>query len=144
MSNKCLICYDEIDNESKIEYLSINDSWKTMDYCINCINYELESMWDRYIDGLKKADCEASLKRLIKYGPPIYYKSPDLNDGENIKQFRQNNNIISGRLQKVPSDTVVNELNKKLNTLIPLIEDQNNLDVDYMSKLNEILQEFNL
>lgn len=157
MSKTCIICCDNIDDRTNVEFLNSEKKWIKTDYCDNCIKYELKNTWKKYISNLKNVDCEASLKRLItndfkrKKGHKIYYISPQLNNGEPIKKFKCNGEIFSGKLLNVPPATVIDKLTDKLNDLLPIVSGTcintsttSENSFDYLGKLKLILVEFNL
>lgn len=148
MAKTCIICCDDIDKNDIVEYLDHNNIWQKTDFCINCINYELDNLWKRYISNLKEVDCEASLKRLITKESRIYFAFPELNDGKDILEFRYKNEKFSGKIRGIPTDNIINKLKHMLESLLPILDGTqeilNEYEYDYMDKLNKILVEFNL
>ncbi len=145
----CAVCYDDIVLETEVLYqLNIDDQWKPFQYCKECVLFLLNSQWDVYISGLRKADCEASLKKLIERGPPSRFRDARIEDGNELHQFKCNSDIISSALPNCMDDEKMVLLNTKLKELLPLLSDnigeQKYEDFDYMNSINKLLDELSL
>lgn len=155
INNKlCALCFDDITPETFVTYQQdTNQEWKPFAYCKECLLLLMESQWNTYIDGLKKADCEATLKKLIERGPPDHFRDPRIENGLSLSLFMCDSNIISGKLQKPLDEEKMNSFDDKLKEILPLlnsdhdVEYKNNNDnnietLDYMGHINRILDEF--
>ena len=99
--NICLICCEDIEIERGIDhhvYYFFNNQFKKLEYCYDCFQLLLKTIWPNYIKKLKTIDCDAGLKRLIDEGPPIYFKDTCIENNQNIKLFFYKNMIIPGKL----------------------------------------------
>lgn len=106
----CNICYDDMDNENQVKYrLSPDDTWHDMPCCSVCVTQLLNTLWNKYTDGIRNADCAPAMKRLLKNGSPINMRrfdvldtSGDANEGDKHKEiyeFQMNDEIVSGKLE---------------------------------------------
>jgi hypothetical protein len=106
----CNICYDDIYNENNVKYrLSSNDEWHDMSCCSVCVTQLLNSLWNKYMDGIRNADCVSAMKRSLKNGSPINMRrfdvldtSSDAEEGDKYKEiheFLMNGEVISAKLE---------------------------------------------
>lgn len=86
----CVICFDDLTDENIVSYKRYGDAnYIKSDCCNNCVKHLIETSWNNYMNSIKKADCEAEMKRLIEHGPPVNLRcmsflTVDIN-GEKIK-----------------------------------------------------------
>ena len=109
----------------------LQNDYVLFDYCYNCLQLLLKTLWFHYIQQLKKTDCESSLKRLINQYP-IYFTDSCINDHQPIVTFKYQNRIISGLL----STSLTLEETKKLDQELKQLND--------VSLITALLQQFNL
>ena len=86
----CLICFDDLTEDDIVLYkISSDIEYIRSDCCKSCVKHLIENSWDVYIDRIKKAECEAEMKRLIEYGPPVNLRCMSImtnyNNNEKIK-----------------------------------------------------------
>lgn len=108
----CLVCYDDITEETKTLYKRYDNKNDT-DYvesrcCTVCLKHMLDISWDNYVKQIKNADCEAQMKRLLEHGPPINLRCINIlsSDSENkidpkeeFESFYFDNDIQSAKLK---------------------------------------------
>lgn len=133
----CKLCFDNLTNDNEVLYrINTKNNFIIFDYCYDCMIMLMSSMFTNYIKLLRTADCEASLIRLIKSGPPFYFKDHLIENNQDIIEFSYNDKIISGilpySLNKINYDNFIIKLN--------LID----FNLNYIDQLNNILTEFNL
>mmetsp|Transcript_12994 Transcript_12994/g.19801 ORF Transcript_12994/g.19801 Transcript_12994/m.19801 type:complete len:161 (-) Transcript_12994:165-647(-) len=71
----CLCTYEDITLEdgNYVEYQTYPSlEWKPALFELSVIQSLLESQFQKYIEQVKKTDCQAELRRLLESGPPIY------------------------------------------------------------------------
>jgi hypothetical protein len=94
-STECRICYNDLTETNKALYNTFDNSeWLPIDVCSDCILLLQKSGWSTYISKIKSADCNASLKRLLKNGPPTNILLRDLiiTNITNITNIKEENN----------------------------------------------------
>ena len=152
----CSLCFDDISSETFVKYQQEqkqNQEWKPFAYCKECLGLLMESQWNTYIDGLRKADCEATLKKLIERGPPTHFRDPRIENGSYLVSFMCNSDIISGKLQGPLDEEKMNSFNDKLKEILPLLNSDHDVEyknrnkddpetLDYMGCINKVLDEF--
>jgi len=75
--NECMVCFGDIDNENYVEYQTDDNSkWFAALSCQMCIEYLIETQFNRYSELVKTTTCKAELGRLLKSGPPINLREP--------------------------------------------------------------------
>ncbi|AYV76313.1 MAG: hypothetical protein Terrestrivirus5_135 [Terrestrivirus sp.] len=106
----CNICYDDIDTENKVKYrLGPDDEWYNMPCCSVCVTQLLNTLWNKYMDGICNADCASAMKRSLKNGSPINIRrfdvldtSSDIEEGDKYKEIHEllmNGEVISAKLE---------------------------------------------
>ena len=103
---------------------SKDEEWLPFPYCKGCMEYLKDAQWDMYIQGLKKADCEATLKGLIKIGPPVNFRDVKIANGEEIYEFKCNSEVISGKLANSFDGEKRNALYSELKKILPSLHDE--------------------
>lgn len=147
MERTCKVCFEDLTNDINVMYkLSITDEFKDFDYCSICLDELINSQWNKFVNELKKVDCEEVLNRLIILGPPINFRDHSIEDNKEIHEFYFNNQIHSAKLK--------NSFNKENNEKLwkRLIDVGNFLKckdvdidkIDYINELQKVLIEFNL
>mmetsp|Transcript_9937 Transcript_9937/g.17647 ORF Transcript_9937/g.17647 Transcript_9937/m.17647 type:complete len:158 (+) Transcript_9937:76-549(+) len=71
----CLCTMEDITNEDQnyVEFQSFPSmKWKPAQFELCVVQQLLDSQFEQYISRVKKTDCQAELRRLLKTGPPIY------------------------------------------------------------------------
>jgi len=71
----CLVTYEDITDEDKnyAEYQCYPSmKWKPALFEMCVVQQMLDDQFHRYVERVKKTDCQAELRRLLKAGPPIY------------------------------------------------------------------------
>ncbi len=146
----CKFCFEDIIEESKVQYrLSNVEDFKDFVYCLDCLNLLINTQWDKYVSGLKKADCEKSLLALIACGPPINFRDTYIEENKEIYEFYYNNKIHSAKLKSSLSAEERYELHKKLSKIASNSnshknKDNNIDDFDYLGNIDKLLKEYNL
>ncbi|KAI4836782.1 hypothetical protein MKS88_004586 [Plasmodium brasilianum] len=84
----CLICYDDIDENTYIEYQTHEfGEWHPSMFCMNCTGILIETQYHKYINNVQKSECLREQKNLLEMGPPINIKDKNgfpLSDGKEI------------------------------------------------------------
>jgi len=61
------------ENKNYVEYQTAPSmKWSPCNFEQCAVNTLLETQFKTYMDGVKKTDCQAELRRLLAKGPPIY------------------------------------------------------------------------
>mmetsp|Transcript_27705 Transcript_27705/g.56551 ORF Transcript_27705/g.56551 Transcript_27705/m.56551 type:complete len:161 (-) Transcript_27705:145-627(-) len=71
----CLCTMEDITEEDQnyVEFQSYPSMiWKPAQFELSVVQHLLDTQFDQYIQRVKKTDCQAELRRLLKTGPPIY------------------------------------------------------------------------
>ena len=71
----CLCTYEDItlENGNYVEYQSYPSmKWKPALFELSIIQTLLDTQFEKYVEQVKKTDCQAELRRLLADGPPIY------------------------------------------------------------------------
>lgn len=88
---ECVVTMEEIDNSNYVEYLCYPSFiWKPCLMEQSVVEELLKTQFYNYINETKTTDCQATLKRLLIKGPPIYISDKiglplnnDTNDDDN-------------------------------------------------------------
>ena len=92
--DSCLICFDDITNETMTMYKRYkrssgnnqdneNNFYTKSKCCVTCVKHMLDVSWENYVDRLKNADCEAEMRRLLELGPPINLRCSNVLESDN-------------------------------------------------------------
>lgn len=92
---ECKICFNECDNI--ITFINNDNNNEVFDYCIDCLTFLLNTLWNKYIELIKHCDCKVALKRLLSIGPPFYFRDEKINGGNDIMWFYYNDSVINGK-----------------------------------------------
>ena len=130
--NDCKICYENMTN--MVYYQTEFDNYKPLGYCYDCLTFLLENQWNKYKKDLKTIDCEASLKRLIEEGPPLYFKDSYIENNNTIKRFKYLDYFISGQVKTSLSVIQMNQFQLALQSI--------DFNHDYLSALDVIVKEY--
>ena len=71
----CLCTYEDITLEdgNYVEYQSYPSmKWQPALFELSIIQTLLDTQFEKYVEQVKKTDCQAELRRLLADGPPIY------------------------------------------------------------------------
>jgi hypothetical protein len=72
-SGTCLVCYEDIEHETYLEYrVSPTSPWIPSKFCSICLQMLLDTKFEAYMTGVATSTCEAELRRYVEKGPPIY------------------------------------------------------------------------
>ena len=72
---ECLATMDDItaDDANYCEYQTMpSGTWHAAKYCSAVVQRFIRTQFPEYVSGVRKADCEADLKRRLGKGPPIW------------------------------------------------------------------------
>jgi hypothetical protein len=72
---ECLCTMEDITEEDSnyCEYQTMpSGSWRPCRYSVSVVRRLISTQFSEYVSGVRKADCEADLKRRIGSGPPIW------------------------------------------------------------------------
>lgn len=130
--DNCKICYETM---TSIVYYQTNldDCYNPLGYCYDCLTYLMENQWNKYKNNLKNVDCEASLKRLIEEGPPLYFKDACIENNSDIRRFKYQDYIISGQIKTVLTDIQMTQFQLALQSI--------DFNHDYLTALDVIVNE---
>lgn len=150
MEYECKMCFDDIIEDNIVMYkLTENDNLKKFDYCTTCLTMLINTIWMKYIESLKKSDCEKSLMNLIISGPPVNFRDNRIEENKEIYEFYIKGNTFSakltGSLNHVDRDKLYNKLLEIVNVIKNKSAENNDVDkYNYLDNLNMVLTEFNL
>lgn len=138
------MCFEDI--EILVQYrLSTIDNFKDFVYCINCLTLLMNSLWEKYVDNLKKADCEKSLLSVIQDGPPTNFRDAYIENNKEIYDFYYNDESHSAKLRGSLNIDQRNELHLKLVDVFKKSKNGNSVDdFDYIGNIDKLLKEYNL
>jgi len=138
------MCFEYIIDEIKVKYrLSNIDNFKDFVYCVDCLSILMNSLWEIYINNLKKADCEKSLLSLINDGLPINFRDSYIENNKEIYEFYYNDQVHSAKLTGSLDFYQRNELYNKLNDIFSKNGDCTD-DFDYIENIDKLLKEYDL
>ena len=109
--------------------------WKAASFEMSVIQHMLDNQFEEYINRVKKTDCQAELRRLLKNGPPIYiYDKHGLaleDDEEYVVKlwFSSDNKERSGKLKGAVEGVQRDVLWKELKQFI-IVEGSEDIDAD--------------
>lgn len=103
--DSCAVCYDDIDESNFVLYRMIKDdndndnkNWQPLMGCKLCVETFLSTQWNNYLERIKKADCAAEMRGLLKNGPPINLRCSDfIQDIDPTSEFHEL--YIDGKIQ---------------------------------------------
>jgi hypothetical protein len=124
----CLLCYEDIKDDV---YYANNNIFIKFDYCYDCLQNLLKTLWFHYIQKLKTIDCEASLQRLLGQMPQ-YFTDACINHNQPIYQFKYQDQMISGLLQTSLTLLQLYQLDKELKNIKDVL------------LIKDVLQKYNL
>ncbi|XP_022588327.2 uncharacterized protein LOC34618102 [Cyclospora cayetanensis] len=76
-SGECLVCFDDITEETYCEYRVPGDSrWHPACFCYPCIQQLQQTQFKRYCDGVSHSTCAKEQRALLHRGPPINLSDP--------------------------------------------------------------------
>ncbi|VBB19006.1 hypothetical protein YASMINEVIRUS_1538 [Yasminevirus sp. GU-2018] len=115
--------------------------WKKSDYCVDCTNHLIQTLWEKYIEDLLKANCERELRGLITAGPPKRFRDIHLTENREVTLFKTDEDEeFSSTLANSPSVEKINKMSTRLNELLTVLDAHKKEDVD-SSKLMDIMTE---
>lgn len=143
----CKLCFDELD-VGQVRY-KMGDEWFDMPYCKLCILELKANQWPEYVKALKTTDCKKTLKLLIEYGPPHNYRDLVVTENKEIDMLYYDDAEQSAKLDNSLDKDSIELLKKELLLVLDIIEEKqvDNIDannIDYLGKIKEIMQKFNL
>jgi len=69
----CLCTMEDVTEESYVEYQSFPSmKWKPAQFEMCVVQKLLDEQFPKYVETVRKSDCQAELRRLLASGPPIY------------------------------------------------------------------------
>lgn len=167
----CKVCFDDIIPDCVLTYqMEENGDLKDFDYCESCMIMLRDTMWEKYIQSLKTADCEKSLANLIIVGPPVNFRDNSIEDNREIYKFYSKGGELSAKLPDSLELSQRNKLHERLLEIVGTIrnkdappesldpevslfslenrahdvKDENVTKFDYLENINLVLKEFNL
>lgn len=136
----CPICFDAF---NEIVYYTIDGTnWLQHKYCIDCLKYIQEDAWNVYINNIKEADCEKSLKTCLEHGIPDRLTIDSKLSSSVMQVIKFKDEIMSTKLNITISETDLVKLNSEFKNIY---NEMTFSDVfDYVGKIRELLQKYNL
>jgi len=134
----CKLCFNKLTLDTFVMYrLNENDDYKSLIYCIDCLNEIKETQWQHYINAIKTADCEKSLINLIKSKPPIHFRDTYIENNKEIYDFLYKGEPYSSRLKGALTNEKCEELHiQLLNAMTG--------HIDYINVIHKILSFYDI
>jgi hypothetical protein len=137
---ECGICFDEITYQN-IVYYYINNNKTQSKFCCDCTEYMIENHFQKYINDIANADCEKSLFSALANPIPLNLTVDTYKKSQQIDLIEFPTKQISGKLKKNITDIELEELNKDLQLLLPMLSDES---FDYIGVIKQILTKYKL
>lgn len=136
----CPVCFDTF---NEVIYYTIDGiNWLPHKYCIDCLKDIQEGAWNVYINNIKKADCEKSLKTCLEHGIPNRLTVDCKLISPVMQAIKFKGEVMPTELNMAISDDDLKKLNSELGMIYDKMVDS---DVfDYINEINSILTKYNL
>ena len=137
---ECPVCFDTI--EKVVYYTTDGETWLQHKYCFACLKDIKDNAWRMYIDNIKKADCERSLKTCLQYGIPDKLTVDSTLIMPVMQALMVGDALVPTKLDKTISDEDL----EKLNTDFKRIYDEmiGSDALDYIGEIKSALEKYNL
>lgn len=139
-SNECPVCIETLENT--VFYTTDGETWQPHKYCINCLNDIKNDAWTRYINNIKKADCEKSLKTCLQYGIPDRLTVDSSLITPVMKSIKFGDDVISTKLNMTISDDDLAKVNEEFKHIYDKMTKSE--EIDYIGEINNVLMKYNL
>jgi hypothetical protein len=113
---ECVVTMEEIDSTNYVEYLCYPSmTWKTCLMEQSVVEELLKTQFYNYVNETKTTDCQATLKRLLIKGPPIYISDKiglplnNIDDNENNEDNKKDGDHNNDNDEK---ETMTENINK--------------------------------
>jgi hypothetical protein len=106
--DKCLICFDVLDESNSVEFtLESNSNWLKSRFCLSCVKDLQETQFQKYCDDLAGTTCAKEQKKLLERGPPV-----NIFDKHG---FPQSNGCEICRIRRCSNMIVCDQITRSLN-----------------------------
>ncbi len=140
MDKECVICMSLIETGDILYYSLDNENWIEHTFCYDCVKELISNSWQRYVDNIKKADCEKSLKHCLDKGL-INRLTLDGTISSSIVQKIKNNDIV---YETFLTGSLPEEEIHKINLEFKKILNDMHEQIDYIGEIKKIITKFNL
>jgi hypothetical protein len=137
---ECPVCFDSF--TEAVYYTTDGETWLQHKYCLNCLKDIKDGAWRMYIDNIKKADCERSLKTCLQHGIPDKLTVDSTLIMPVMQALKVNNEVISTKLDMTISDEELAKLNADFKRIYDGMTGSDVLD--YIGEIKVALEKFNL
>lgn len=138
--SECPVCFDSF--TESVFYTTDGETWLQHKYCSACLNDIKDNAWNTYIDNIKKADCERSLKTCLKYGIPDRLTVDSTLITPVMKAIKVKNEVASTKLNMTISDEDLTKLNADFKRIYDGMTGSDALD--YIGEIKIALEKYNL
>jgi hypothetical protein len=142
MEKECMVCMSSIDDNDIVYYSLDNINWLEHTFCYNCVKQLILNSWNRYVNNIKKADCEKSLKTCLENGLINRITLDGTITSSVIIKIKNNDNIYETKLTDSLSDEELDKINCELKDCLNKIFQKS--DYDYMDEINQIFVKYDL
>jgi len=137
---ECPVCFDNF--TEAVFYTIDGETWLQHKYCSACLNDIKDNAWNTYINNIKKADCERSLKTCLQYGIPDRLTVDSTLITPVMKAIKVKNEMVSTKLNMTISDEDLTKLNADFKRIYDGMTGSDALD--YIGEIKIALEKYNL
>lgn len=122
----CAALWEDIDESNYCEYRDSSGKWYSSVYCEDVVHELLDTQFQNYKDNVENSTCKASVRSLVKSGPPIWISDVSMpidSDGCHIDKiwFSSTNTTISAKLKGALEGEERNQLWKRYEEFFKLL-----------------------
>ena len=137
----CVICYDDITKEECIIGKTEKMGWQLVLMCKSCFDESNNLLWTTYVKQLKTVDCERTLKNMLSHECPKRMTIDGSLFGESLNEIYSNDEYSIPSIN-IPKELNIIEFDKRVNKIYENFI--NGVDLDYMSNLKKLFEDFSL
>jgi hypothetical protein len=138
----CATCTDDFSEENTVTaYIDTKNC--EFPHCRACTEYYIENQFMKFLNDIKKADCEASLKRSLLHKLPTKLPENLLLSGTELTHFKHKNEQIDALLHK-PESLHGENLLIFQNRLDDILNDIDKPERDYITQIKTLFNEYNI
>lgn len=138
----CGTCLDDLDDKNTMVAYN-GDNICEYVHCRDCTECYIESHFMKFLNDIKNADCEASLKRSLSRKLPKKLTHNLLLNGIELTHFKCGDDIIDATMTR-PTILDDDNLDKFQEQLDEITETINEPDGSYLEKIKHLFDKYNI
>lgn len=138
----CETCLDDLDDDNKMVAYKDGDICE-YSHCRECTEHYIETHFMKFLNDIKHADCEASLRRSLSRKLPKKLTNNLLLSGTEISYFKCGDDIIDAVLVK-PKELDGENLNDFQNGLDNIMKTFDEPDDSYLEKIKLLFNKYKI